>query len=120
MDGLVEQGKILGFAGIETPIYFREIYDHFPVFLYEPEGGGYVYPYERQNHPDDPVNVEDLPERFPIPMEKLETRFDQQKRIQLMEIGYDFNNLYTYGVYGWVSLDGQKYDYDGNPVDDDW
>jgi hypothetical protein len=118
VNGLVEEGKITGFAGIESPIYFRDLYSHFPVFQYEPEGGGSIHPYEKIYHPGDPVNVEDLPVGFPIPMEELNARFDEQKRIQLVEIGYDPKDLYTYGVYGWVSLDGQKYDDDGNPIEE--
>ena len=115
---LIQAGKIIGVAGLDPHISYVEVFDHLPVFHYEPEGGGYIHPYERKDDPPDPVNIKDIQGDFPFPMEELPVSFTEQDRIQLMELGYDYESVNTFNYAGWVALDGKVYDYDGNLVDE--
>jgi len=111
---LIQEGEIVGFAGVAETIWFMEIYNNLDVYKYEPENGGWVYPYLRKHQPEHPVNIKDLPPGFPLSPDKMKVRFSETKRIQLMEIGYKYDDICTWNNAGWVALDGKVYDFDGN------
>lgn len=57
--------------------------------------------------------MKDISEEFPFSKEEMKTRFSEAERIQLMELGYAYDDIYTWNSAGWVALDGKVYDFDG-------
>ena len=110
---LVQEGKIGGFAGVDPTIFFLSILHRMPLYRFEPEGGGFTYPYKKIKKPNKVLNINDISMDFPFIMEKLKLTFNETDRIQLMEIGFKYDDINTWNNGGWVALDGKVYGFDG-------
>lgn len=127
IEDMIQKGQILGYTNKEETdwgtgfqkLYIKDLFSHLGIYVYKPPEEGYIYPFHRQEQPDNPLKIKDFPEELTPAISSIPVNFDEDEKIQLFELGYSEYQLVTGPSWIWVSVNGDYFDKEGNPVDED-